>query len=69
MASGYGHGQATDVAIHAREILRMRAELNGLLARHTGQGIERIEHDADRDYFMTALEAKAYGLLDQVLGS
>jgi ATP-dependent Clp protease protease subunit len=62
-------GQATDVAIHAREILRMRAELNGLLARHTGQGIDRIEHDADRDYFLTALEAKAYGLVDQVLGS
>jgi ATP-dependent Clp protease protease subunit len=47
----------------------MRAELNGLLARHTGQTLERIEHDADRDYFMTALEAKAYGLVDQILGS
>jgi ATP-dependent Clp protease protease subunit len=62
-------GQATDIGIHAREILRMRAELNGLLARHTGQTLERIEHDADRDYFMTALEAKAYGLVDQILGS
>jgi ATP-dependent Clp protease protease subunit len=61
-------GQATDIGIHAREILRMRAELNGLLAQHTGQAFERVEQDADRDYFMTALEAKAYGLVDQVLG-
>ena len=60
-------GQATDIAIHAREILRTRAELNGLLARHTGQAVERIEHDVDRDYFMTALEAKAYGLVDEVI--
>jgi ATP-dependent Clp protease protease subunit len=61
-------GQATDLGIHAREILRMRAEVNGLLAQHTGQAFERVEQDADRDYFMTALEAKAYGLVDQVLG-
>jgi ATP-dependent Clp protease protease subunit len=61
-------GQATDIAIQAREMLRMRAELNGLLAGHTGQTIERIEHDVERDYFMTALEAKAYGLIDQVIG-
>jgi ATP-dependent Clp protease protease subunit len=60
-------GQATDIAIHAREILRMRAELNDLLARHTGQPIDRIKHDTERDYFMSANEAKDYGLIDQVV--
>ena len=60
-------GQASDIEIHAREILKMRAELNGVLAKHTGQPLERIEQDTDRDNFMDAESAKAYGLIDQVL--
>lgn len=60
-------GQASDIEIHAREILKMRAELNGVLARHTGQPIERIEQDTDRDNFMDAATAQAYGLIDGVL--
>ncbi|MEN9502945.1 MAG: ATP-dependent Clp endopeptidase proteolytic subunit ClpP [Pseudomonadota bacterium] len=60
-------GQASDIEIHAREILKMRAELNGVLAKHTGQAIERIEQDTDRDNFMDATAAQAYGLIDEVL--
>jgi len=60
-------GQASDIEIHAREILKMRAELNGVLAHHTGQPIERIEQDTDRDNFMDAAAAQAYGLIDEVL--
>ncbi len=60
-------GQATEIEIHAKEILRMKSELNGLLAYHTGQPLETIEHDTDRDYFLTAAEAKAYGLVDEIL--
>lgn len=63
---GY-QGQASDIDIHAREILRMRADLNRLLAEHTGQDIAKIEIDTERDYFMSAAEAKDYGLVDQVL--
>ncbi|WP_308774149.1 ATP-dependent Clp endopeptidase proteolytic subunit ClpP [uncultured Bilophila sp.] len=62
-------GQATDIDIHAREILRMRETLNGLLAKHTGQPLEKIAHDTDRDNFMTAEMAQAYGLVDKVLAS
>ena len=62
-------GQATDIDIHAREILRMRETLNGLLAKHTGQPIEKIAHDTERDNFMTAEMAQAYGLVDKVLAS
>ena len=62
-------GQATDIDIHAREILRMRETLNGLLAKHTGQPIEKIAQDTERDYFMTAEMAQAYGLVDKVLAS
>ena len=62
-------GQATDIDIHAREILRMRETLNGLLAKHTGQPIEKIAQDTERDNFMTAEMAQAYGLVDQVLAS
>ena len=62
-------GQATDIDIHAREILRMRATLNGLLAKHTGQPIEKIAQDTERDNFMTAEMAQAYGLVDKVLAS
>ena len=59
-------GQATDIDIHAREILRMRETLNGLLAKHTGQPIEKIAQDTERDNFMTAEMAQAYGLVDKV---
>ena len=62
-------GQATDIDIHAREILRMRETLNGLLAKHTGQPIEKIARDTERDNFMTAEMAQAYGLVDKVLAS
>jgi ATP-dependent Clp protease protease subunit len=64
---GY-QGQASDIDIHAREILRMREDLNKLLARHTGQPLEKIQSDTERDYFMSATEAKEYGLIDKVLG-
>ena len=59
-------GQATDIDIQAREILRLKARLNEILARHTRQPIERIEKDTDRDYFMGAGEAKEYGIIDEV---
>ncbi len=60
-------GQATDIDIHAREILRMREELNAILADHTGQEIGRIQADTERDFFMGAEEARAYGIIDKVL--
>ena len=60
-------GQATEIEIHAREILRMRKELNGLLAKHTGQPVKTIQKDTERDNSMTAEEAKAYGLIDEIL--
>ena len=60
-------GQATDIDIHAKEILRTRDKLNELLVRHTGQPMERIKSDTERDYFMSAMEAKEYGLVDDVL--
>lgn len=60
-------GQATDIDIHAREILRVREELNQILAKHTGQDLERIEHDTERDNFMSAEQAKEYGLIDDVI--
>jgi ATP-dependent Clp protease protease subunit len=60
-------GQATDIDIHAKEILRTRDKLNELLVKHTGQPIERIKQDTERDYFMSAIEAKEYGLIDEVL--
>jgi len=63
---GY-QGQATDIDIHAKEILRMRDSLNGLWARHTGQPIDRIKNDTERDYFMGPGEAKEYGIVDEVL--
>jgi len=62
-------GQATDIDIQAREILRMRGELNRILSRHTGQEIVRIEKDTDRDHFMTAAESKEYGIIDDVIES
>jgi ATP-dependent Clp protease protease subunit len=59
-------GQATDIEIQAKEILRMRSKLNELIVKHTGQPIERVEKDTDRDYFMGANESKAYGIIDEV---
>jgi ATP-dependent Clp protease protease subunit len=59
-------GQATDIEIQTKEILRLKAKLNELLAHHTGQPLEKIQKDTDRDYFMGADEAKAYGLIDDV---
>jgi ATP-dependent Clp protease, protease subunit len=64
---GGAQGQATDIEIRARRILKMRDKLNRILSERTGQPLERIEKDTDRDYFMTADEAKEYGLIDQVL--
>ncbi|MGV0954238.1 MAG: ATP-dependent Clp endopeptidase proteolytic subunit ClpP [Fluviibacter sp.] len=60
-------GQASDIEIHAKEILSLRAKLNDMLAHHTGQNAERIERDTDRDNFMSAAEAVSYGLIDKVL--
>jgi len=60
-------GQASDIAIHAQEILKIKGQLNDLLAAHTGQPIETIERDTDRDNFMSADQAREYGLIDQVL--
>lgn len=60
-------GQATDIEIHAREILRLKRMLNEYLAKHTGQPIEKIEADTERDYFMSAYEAMEYGLIDKVI--
>ncbi len=60
-------GQASDIAIHAKEILSLRAKLNELMAHHTGQSIERIEKDTDRDNFLSAQEAVDYGLVDKLL--
>jgi len=60
-------GQATDIEIHAREILRMRDTLNELYAKHTGQTVERIKNDTERDNFMSGSTAKEYGLIDEVL--
>lgn len=60
-------GQATDIEIHAKHLVRTKKRMNELLARHTGQPLEVIERDTDRDYYMTAEEAKAYGLVDEIL--
>ena len=65
--SGGAQGQATDIEIQAREILKIREKLNKILADHTGQPLERIVADVERDYFMSAEEAKKYGLIDDIL--
>jgi ATP-dependent Clp protease protease subunit len=62
-------GQAVDIQIQAKEILRMREELNRIIARHTGQPLERVEKDSDRDFFMSPEEAREYGLVDEVIHS
>lgn len=64
---GGAQGQATEIEIHAREILRIREEMNGILAKHTGQSKEKIAQDTERDYYLTSEEAKAYGLIDEVV--
>jgi ATP-dependent Clp protease protease subunit len=64
---GGAQGQATDIDIHAREILKIRERLNEILQRHTGQDIEKIRRDTERDYFMGAEEAKKYGVIDKVI--
>jgi len=63
------YGQATDVEIHAREILKMKETLNGILSKHTGQPLDKIQVDTERDYFMSGKEAKEYGLVDEVIES
>jgi ATP-dependent Clp protease protease subunit len=60
-------GQATDIAIHSKEILRMKEEINQILAHHTGQAIDKIEKDSERDFFMSGEQAKEYGLIDEVI--
>lgn len=60
-------GQATDIHIHAKEILRMKDQLNALLAEHTGQAVEKVASDTERDYFMSAEEAQTYGIIDAIV--
>jgi len=67
--SGGAQGQATDIDITAREILTMRDRLNQILAKHTGQALEKIEKDTDRNFFLSAEEAKVYGLIDEVIAT
>jgi ATP-dependent Clp protease, protease subunit len=67
--SGGAEGQSVDIEIQAREILRMRRMLDEILATHTGQPVEKVSHDTDRDFIMTAEEAKAYGLIDDIIES
>ena len=62
-------GQATDIDIQAREILRMREELNRILVHHTGQSMDKIQRDTDRDFFMTAEQARDYKIVDEVISS
>jgi len=64
---GGAQGQATDIEIHAKEILRMKKELNKILAQNTGQSVRKIEKDTERDFFMSAEEALKYGLIDKIL--
>jgi ATP-dependent Clp protease protease subunit len=66
---GGARGQASDIEIHAREILRTREELNGILVKHTGQSLKKLEKDTDRDYFMAPTQAVEYGLIDEVIVS
>ncbi len=66
LMTGLG-GQATDIDIHAREILRMRARLNEILSQHTGQSLQRIQEDTERDYIMSADQSREYGIIDEVI--
>ena len=65
--SGGFEGPATDIEIHAREALSLRRRLDEILAKHTGQDLEKVEKDTERDYFMTAEEALAYGIVDKII--
>jgi ATP-dependent Clp protease protease subunit len=67
--TGGASGQTSDISIQAREILRWRRTLNECLAKHSGKSVEQIEKDSDRDYYMSAQEALAYGIVDRVLES
>jgi ATP-dependent Clp protease protease subunit len=64
---GGAQGQASDIEIHAKEILKLRDRLNKILVKHTGQAIKKIEKDTDRDYYMSAEEAKEYGIVDEII--
>jgi ATP-dependent Clp protease protease subunit len=66
VAGGY-EGQATDIEIHAKEVLNLRQRLDEIIAEHTGQPVERVRHDTERDYFMSADEARTYGIIDDVI--
>jgi ATP-dependent Clp protease protease subunit len=68
-ASAGMQGTAADIEVHAREIIRLNARIKELLAADTGQAVDRIEHDINRDYWMSALEARDYGLIDTVVGA
>ena len=65
--SGGFQGQATDIGIHAEEIIKIRKRLDEIMAKHTGQEVERVHRDSERDYFLSAQEAKEYGLIDEVI--
>ncbi len=64
---GGTQGQATDIEIYTREMVKMRDQINGILARHTGRALEQVEKDTDRNYFMSAEESKAYGIVDEII--
>lgn len=66
---GGAQGTASDISIHAKEILKLKEDINKILTKHTGQSLERVEKDSDRDFFMSAQEAKNYGIVDQVIES
>jgi ATP-dependent Clp protease protease subunit len=65
--SGGFQGQASDISIQAEEIIKIRRRLDEILAKHTGQSVEKVHHDSERDYFMSAEESRAYGLIDEVI--
>jgi len=65
--AGGAQGQATEIEITAKQIIKIKASINQILSQHTGQPIERVERDTDRDFYMTAKEAKGYGLIDEVI--
>ena len=67
--SGGASGQASDISIQAKEILRLKKQLNGIMAYHTGQPVERVEKDMERDNYMSAEDAKEYGIVDEVVKS
>ena len=67
--AGGAQGQAADIEITAKQIVKIKASLNQILSKHTGQSVDRVEKDSDRDFYMTAEEAKQYGLIDEVIGA